>query len=420
MTATRLRSRGVRGGALRAGAGTPSSESTAADGTELDSPLVTDNPLDLAVGSECSRRRPVRGTWRRLSSPDDVLTLMDTSAEGVVACVADAGATFLAPIFDELTAVVCLSGTPLSHIGIVSREYQVPCVMSRGVLGRGARRRRRGRGRLLRSRRCRPAGVVTRAARRGLGSRSVQRVVPVPQRDLVRAHDAAHRARVGADPRHRVHRRRVCRVLPALSRRWCEEIADAVPPEELGHAGHRPRDADRPVHLWAVPNFTLLGRKVLAGRGLLDVEQDVQNIAPVLRLLGARRARVPLRRRHASGVGRRRRRDARTARYVEEIASECRPLATRRCARAHGAPERAGDVVPVPALVRYPVRLPGHGSVPPRRRAGAAAAVVQPARRLALPVERRGVDRAAVLATCSPRSCSTTVSSCASPTSARR
>jgi phosphoenolpyruvate-protein kinase (PTS system EI component) len=25
---------------------------------------------------------------------------------------------------------VCLSGTPLSHIGIVSREYQVPCVMA--------------------------------------------------------------------------------------------------------------------------------------------------------------------------------------------------------------------------------------------------------------------------------------------------
>jgi signal transduction protein with GAF and PtsI domain len=73
---------------------------------------------------------PVQGVWRRLGNPDDVLALMDTTAEGVVACVADAGATFLAPIFDELTAVVCLSGTPLSHIGIVSREYQVPCVMS--------------------------------------------------------------------------------------------------------------------------------------------------------------------------------------------------------------------------------------------------------------------------------------------------
>lgn len=84
---------------------------------------------DIGTGTRVFEAAPVRGTWRRLSSPDDVLGLMDTSAEGVIACVADAGATFLAPIFDELAAVVCLSGTPLSHIGIVSREYQVPCVM---------------------------------------------------------------------------------------------------------------------------------------------------------------------------------------------------------------------------------------------------------------------------------------------------
>jgi phosphoenolpyruvate-protein kinase (PTS system EI component) len=72
----------------------------------------------------------VRGAWRMLHTPDDVLSLMDTGADGVVAGVQDAGATFLAPIFDELTAVVCLSGTPASHIGIVSREYQVPCLMA--------------------------------------------------------------------------------------------------------------------------------------------------------------------------------------------------------------------------------------------------------------------------------------------------
>src|SRR4029078_12982864 len=83
----------------------------------------------IAVGTKVFDAAAVRGTWRALQSPDDVLTLMDTSAEGNVACVADAGATLLAPIFDELTAVVCLTGTPQSHIGIVSREYQVPCVM---------------------------------------------------------------------------------------------------------------------------------------------------------------------------------------------------------------------------------------------------------------------------------------------------
>src|SRR6516162_8679993 len=85
---------------------------------------------EIGSGTRVFGAAPVRGTWRRLSSPDDVLFLMDSTAEGVVACVADAGATFLAPIVDELTAVVCLSGTPMSHIGIVSREYQVPCVMA--------------------------------------------------------------------------------------------------------------------------------------------------------------------------------------------------------------------------------------------------------------------------------------------------
>jgi signal transduction protein with GAF and PtsI domain len=91
--------------------------------------------VDLASGTKVFDAAPVRGTWRVLRSPDDVLELMDSSADGIVACVADAGATFLAPIFDELTAVVCLSGTPQSHIGIVSREYQVPCVMSAAFAG---------------------------------------------------------------------------------------------------------------------------------------------------------------------------------------------------------------------------------------------------------------------------------------------
>ena len=65
-----------------------------------------------------------------MESPEDVLELMDSGAEGIVALVRDAGATFLAPIYHELAGVVCTSGTPRSHIGIVSREFQVPCVMA--------------------------------------------------------------------------------------------------------------------------------------------------------------------------------------------------------------------------------------------------------------------------------------------------
>ena len=85
---------------------------------------------EVGRGTKVFDAAPVRGRWRALNGPDDVLELMDTSADGVVALVRDAGATFLAPIYHELTAVVCASGTPRSHIGIVSREFQVPCVMA--------------------------------------------------------------------------------------------------------------------------------------------------------------------------------------------------------------------------------------------------------------------------------------------------
>ncbi|MHB8467889.1 MAG: PEP-utilizing enzyme [Acidimicrobiales bacterium] len=84
---------------------------------------------DIGHGAKVFDHDPVTGTWRLLAGPDDVLDLMDTTAKGVVAVVRDAGATFLAPIYDELTAIVCTGGTPRSHIGIVSREFQVPCVM---------------------------------------------------------------------------------------------------------------------------------------------------------------------------------------------------------------------------------------------------------------------------------------------------
>jgi signal transduction protein with GAF and PtsI domain len=84
---------------------------------------------EIARGVKVFDAAPVRGRWRLMRGPDDVLELMDTGASGVVAGVRDAGATFLAPLYDELAAIVCTAGTPRSHIGIVSREFQVPCVM---------------------------------------------------------------------------------------------------------------------------------------------------------------------------------------------------------------------------------------------------------------------------------------------------
>ena len=90
---------------------------------------------EIGRGVKVFDHEPVRGVFRPLLGPDDVLALMDTGAEGVVALVRDAGATFLAPLYHELTAVLCTGGTPRSHIGIVSREFQVPCIMGLAFAG---------------------------------------------------------------------------------------------------------------------------------------------------------------------------------------------------------------------------------------------------------------------------------------------
>jgi signal transduction protein with GAF and PtsI domain len=90
---------------------------------------------ELGRGTKVFDAAPVSGRLAWVESTDDVLALMDDGADGIVAVVRDAGATFLAPVHHELRAVVCTAGTPRSHIGIVSRELQVPCIMGCAVAG---------------------------------------------------------------------------------------------------------------------------------------------------------------------------------------------------------------------------------------------------------------------------------------------
>ena len=59
------------------------------------------------------------------------------------------------------------------------------------------------------------------------------------------------------------------------------EIAPAVSPEELGRAGHGFGTQIDNVHLWAIPNFVMIGRKVLASAGMIDWDEDLRRMATV-------------------------------------------------------------------------------------------------------------------------------------------
>ncbi|OMC39571.1 hypothetical protein A5742_05005 [Mycolicibacterium fortuitum] len=86
----------------------------------------------LGNGTSAGDAGQVVGRVLRIEGVDDVIALLDDSsrAEGAVAVIADAGATFLAPILGDLAGLLCLNGTPGSHLAIVSRDYGMPALFS--------------------------------------------------------------------------------------------------------------------------------------------------------------------------------------------------------------------------------------------------------------------------------------------------
>jgi phosphohistidine swiveling domain-containing protein len=72
---------------------------------------------------------PVTGTVRQFRSPQDVIASIDSDLESTIALVESGGTTFLSPILGRLGGIVARDGTLRSHLAIVSREFEVPCLV---------------------------------------------------------------------------------------------------------------------------------------------------------------------------------------------------------------------------------------------------------------------------------------------------
>ncbi|MCM2311125.1 MAG: PEP-utilizing enzyme [Steroidobacteraceae bacterium] len=54
---------------------------------------------------------------------------------GTIAVIDDSGGTLTAPILEQFAGVICAGGTVRSHLGILTREYGIPCFMNSKVSG---------------------------------------------------------------------------------------------------------------------------------------------------------------------------------------------------------------------------------------------------------------------------------------------
>lgn len=78
----------------------------------------------------------VVGTARYIRSNDRVLSyLTDGVPPGTIAIIDDSGGTLTAPIIDQFTGILCAGGTVRSHLGILSREFGIPCFMNAKLNG---------------------------------------------------------------------------------------------------------------------------------------------------------------------------------------------------------------------------------------------------------------------------------------------
>ena len=78
----------------------------------------------------------VTGKALYVRSNERVMELLSNGVPaGSIAIIDDSGGTLTAPIIDQFTGVICAGGSIRSHLGILTREYNIPCLMNAKVTG---------------------------------------------------------------------------------------------------------------------------------------------------------------------------------------------------------------------------------------------------------------------------------------------
>ncbi len=78
----------------------------------------------------------VSGTARFISTVERVMEMLVGGVpERTIAVIDDSGGTLTAPILADFAGVICLGGTVRAHLGILSREHHVPCLMAAQIDG---------------------------------------------------------------------------------------------------------------------------------------------------------------------------------------------------------------------------------------------------------------------------------------------
>lgn len=83
----------------------------------------------VGTGANLFPAGQIQGSARWFHNPADVVGADEDELPDLIAFVGKGGMTFLSPILAEVKAVVCTAGSLESHLAILAREFEIPCVM---------------------------------------------------------------------------------------------------------------------------------------------------------------------------------------------------------------------------------------------------------------------------------------------------
>jgi|FaiFalFF_MnMetaG_3_1042247.scaffolds.fasta_scaffold01018_6 phosphohistidine swiveling domain-containing protein len=69
------------------------------------------------------------GILRKVETLEDVLRLMETDLSETIVFTPSASVTAVTPILPKIRGIICASGGFTSHLAIVAREFDLPCLM---------------------------------------------------------------------------------------------------------------------------------------------------------------------------------------------------------------------------------------------------------------------------------------------------
>lgn len=86
----------------------------------------------IGSGINVFTSKGVEGVIRFLDTPDEVLEFIDGPDVAETVVISRGGTTtFMSPaLMSGVAGLITLQGAPESHLGILSREFDIPCVMS--------------------------------------------------------------------------------------------------------------------------------------------------------------------------------------------------------------------------------------------------------------------------------------------------